>query len=139
MKKYILLAIILIMSQVSYAKTDKNDILSIMSMQQNAWNNGDIKQYMQGYWQSEQLKFIGKNGIKYGWQETLKNYIKSYPDKSSMGQLTFDILEVNVMQDTAFVLGKWSLKRKSDNPNGYYTLFWKKINNQWRIVIDHSS
>jgi ketosteroid isomerase-like protein len=138
MKKYILLAI-LIMSQVSYAKTDKNDILSIMSMQQNAWNNGDIKQYMQGYWQSEQLKFIGKNGIKYGWQETLKNYIKSYPDKSSMGQLTFDILEVNVMQDTAFVLGKWSLKRKSDNPNGYYTLFWKKINNQWRIVIDHSS
>ena len=56
-----------------------------------------------------------------------------------MGQLTFDVLEVNVNEDSAFVLGKWSLQRKADNPNGYYSLYWKKINNEWRIVIDHSS
>jgi len=138
MKKLLLLTFIFI-SQFSYASPAKEDILKVMAMQQDAWNQGDIKQYMQGYWQSDELKFVGKNGIKYGWQNTLNNYIKSYPDKATMGQLEFDVLQVNVNGDSAFVLGKWSLKRKADNPNGYYSLYWKKINNQWRIVIDHSS
>ena len=138
MKKLLLHTFIFI-SLFAYASPAKEDILIVMAMQQDAWNQGDIKQYMQGYWLSDELKFVGKNGIKYGWQNTLNNYIKSYPDKATMGQLEFDVLQVNIYGDSAFVLGKWSLKRKEDNPNGYYSLYWKKINNQWRIVIDHSS
>ena len=114
MKKIILFTLIFF-SGFAHASTGKEDILKVMVMQQNAWNQGDIKQYMQGYWQSDELKFVGKNGIKYGWQNTLDNYLKSYPDKATMGQLTFDVLQVNVDGDSAFVLGKWSLKRKKDN------------------------
>ena len=37
------------------------------------------------------------------------------------------------------MLGKWSLVRENDNPNGYFTLYWKKIEGKWVITIDHTS
>lgn len=119
--------------------TDKQAILDVMQQQEVAWNEGDIDSFMEGYWQSDSLKFVGKSGIKHGWKNTLDNYKKSYPNKDSMGQLHFDILELEVSNNTAFMLGKWSLIRVNDNPNGHFSLFWKKINNQWLITIDHSS
>ena len=80
---------------------------------------GILKDFMAGYWQSEELTFIGSSGIKKGWQTTLDNYKKSYPNKSAMGILKFDLLEVKVNGDSAFVLGKWKLTREKDMPNGY--------------------
>ena len=61
MKKLILISLIFI-SQLANASTGKEDILKVMAMQQDAWNQGDINQYMQGYWQSEELKF-GKRPV----------------------------------------------------------------------------
>jgi ketosteroid isomerase-like protein len=121
------------------ANEDKETILSIMASQEKAWNKGDLEEFMQGYWQSEKLAFVGKSGIKHGWQTTLNNYKNTYPDRSAMGQLTFTILEVELTGDTAFVLGKWHLRREKDEPNGHFTLYWKKIKGHWKIVIDHSS
>ena len=110
-----------------------------MAAQEEAWSNGNIKKFMEGYWQSDSLKFVGKNGIKYGWQTTLDNYKKSYPDKAAMGKLEFEVLQLEVNGSSAFMLGKWSLIRESDNPNGYFDLYWKKINGNWVITIDHTS
>jgi len=115
------------------------EIKKVMSMQEEAWNAGDIDQFMEGYWKSDSLMFIGKNGIKYGWQTTLDNYKTSYPDKKTMGKLAFDILKLEVINNSAYMLGKWKLKRESDAPGGYFTLYWKKINDQWVITIDHTS
>ena len=129
--------IITVFSPNCYA--GEKEIRHVMQKQQDAWNRGDMEAYMQGYWKSDELQFVGKNGIKKGWQTTLDNYKKSYPDRGAMGKLTFDILDVQVKQDSAFVLGKWSLKRKKDNPSGFYTLYWKLLDGQWKIVIDHSS
>ena len=56
-----------------------------------------------------------------------------------MGKLKFNVLQLEVNGHSAFVLGTWSLIRKEDNPNGYFTLYWKKINKNWVITIDHSS
>jgi ketosteroid isomerase-like protein len=95
---------------------------------------------MQTYWKSDSLLFVGKNGPKYGWQTTLDNYRKSYPDKAAMGILSFDIKQIQIISSQdAFVLGAWHLKREKDEPQGYFTLLLKKINGEWKIVADHSS
>lgn len=114
-------------------------ILKVMNQQEKDWSAGNIEGFMKGYWQSDSLMFIGKNGIKYGWQTTLDNYKKSYPDKTAMGKLEFDVLKLEVNGNSAYILGKWSLIRKEDNPNGYFTLYWKKIEGNWVITIDHTS
>src|SRR5450631_285796 len=72
----------------------KTMIESIMHEQQVDWNKGDIDGFMSSYWNDDSLKFIGKNGITYGWKSTLEHYKKSYPDKATMGELTFNIISV---------------------------------------------
>jgi ketosteroid isomerase-like protein len=95
---------------------------------------------MQGYLKSDSLLFVGKSGPKYGWETTLANYKKSYPDKKAMGLLSFDIKEVKMISaDYAFVLGAWHLKREKDDPKGYFTLIVNKISGEWKVIADHSS
>lgn len=138
MKKLFFL-VLLVFSLTTDAANDKQQILSILKQQQTAWNEGDLVKFMAGYWQSDELAFVGKSGIKKGWITTLKNYQKSYPDKKAMGKLNFTILDIQQKDDFAFVLGKWELQREKDTPNGHFTLLWKKIDGHWKIIIDHSS
>ena len=138
MKSYWMILIIFFYS-FNISASEKDQILSIMEKQEVAWNEANLEAFMQPYWKSDKLKFIGKNGIKYGWHTTLENYKKSYPDKAAMGKLHFDVLQVEINNNTAFVLGKWRLIRTEDILSGFYTLFWKRIDGQWLITIDHSS
>ncbi len=146
MKIYIHIFIIIFCSSSLFAQkhilTDSKQIAAIMQVQQEAWNEGDLEGFMAPYWKSDSLMFIGKKGVTRGWQQTLDNYKKSYPDKASMGQLNFDILSIDmVSKDAAYVIGRWHLKRNADKGNldGHFTLLLKRINKQWVIVSDHSS
>ena len=112
-----------------------------MSEQETCWNTGDLECFMQHYWHSDSLLFIGKSGLTYGWQPTLDNYISGYPDKSAMGNLTFtnevkEFIDIETVQ----VIGQWQLQRDSlENIGGYYSLLWKIKKGEWVIVSDHSS
>lgn len=112
----------------------------VIENQRNAWNEGDLKAYMAGYWHSDSLVFIGKSGPKYGWENTLNNYLKSYPNRNAMGHLDFGNLRVELITNKcAFVRGSWKLTRTNDTLSGYFTLIFKKIKGKWVIVSDHSS
>ena len=116
---------------------EENEIKAIMKMQEDSWNRGDISSFMEGYWKSEKLKFVGSRGINYGWQTTLENYQKSYPNTKIMGKLHFDIdLIERLSNDTFYLIGRYTLKREKDEPNGYFNLIWRKIDGKWKIVTD---
>jgi len=116
-----------------------NQVLTNMKTQEDSWNKGEIRGFMEYYWKSDSLKFIGSKGITYGWQKTLDNYLKGYPNKEAMGILTFTILEsTQLSKSSIYVIGKWDLKKEKPS-GGHFTLLWKKINNQWVIVADHTS
>ncbi len=121
--------------------SDRKEILEILEEQTQNWNKGRLEKFMEGYWKSYSLKFIGKNGITYGWQNTLDNYEKRYPDKASRGTLRFEILNVEfISKDAAFVVGKFFLTRpQKGDANGHFSLLWRKIKGEWVIVADHSS
>lgn len=150
--KNILFLILVLLSISSFAQKkhpkhqkqqlpDKQQIIRLLMNQKSAWNEGNLDQYMMGYWKNDSLSFIGKKGITKGWQATLDTYKKSYPDKAAMGQLQFDILKVELLSPTsAYVVGKWDLTRKEKgNLSGYFSLLLKKLDNKWVIVSDHSS
>jgi ketosteroid isomerase-like protein len=144
MKKSYLILIILLTSILVVAQkpaqSDIDAIRSVMAEQQEAWNRADLESFMQGYWKSDSLKFIGRNGIAYGWSTTLENYKKGYPTPDAMGKLTFTILDLQILDSqNAFMIGKFHLKRSNDEPSGYFTLLWKKIRGKWVIVTDHTS
>ena len=122
------------------AQGSRESILKVLEVQRIAWNQGDLKTYMEGYWHSDSLVFIGKNGPKYGWDNTLANYMKSYPDVNAMGYLDFDHLHITLLNKKfAYVSGSWKLTRAKDELKGYFTLLFKKLKGKWVIVSDHSS
>ena len=115
-----------------------NAIKKMLSTQQECWNNGDIDGFMQGYWQSEKLIFTSQNHEPtHGWNNTLERYKNSYPTKSSMGELKFQILDLKLISKTTATLkGKWELNREKDNPNGIFWLDIEKFDNDWLITKD---
>ena len=141
MKKIIILLLLSVtMNAHAQKTTDKQAILNLLEQQRGDWNKGDLEAFMQGYWKSDSLLFVGESGPTYGWQKTLDNYKKGYPDKKSLGFLTFGIKKVELItKDRAFVLGSWNVKREKDELKGYFTLLLRKIEGVWKVIVDHSS
>jgi hypothetical protein len=127
------------LSVVAQSKASK-EIIQVLAIQNKAWNEGDLIGFMDSYWKTDSLMFIGKSGVTYGWQNTLANYKKGYPDTAAMGKLTFDILHVKKLSNRYYsVVGKWFLKRSIGNVGGHFTLLFKKVGGKWVIIADHSS
>jgi hypothetical protein len=127
-------------SQNKIPVKDSLSIMKVMSLQQDAWNKGDIDSFMQGYLKSEELVFSGKSGPVYGWENTKKRYYSSYPNTKIMGKLNFTIKKIrSLSSNSAYLIGEYYLKRSGEDSNGYFTLLWKKIDSNWLIVSDHTS
>jgi ketosteroid isomerase-like protein len=125
-----------------YAHAQKNErsIRDLLSRQTLAWNEGNTEGFMKGYWESDSLKFIGKNGITYGWSNALKNYKKNYPDTAAMGKLDFTLLELKKISGKYyFVIGRWHLQRSIGDIGGHFSLLFHKIKGHWKIITDHTS
>lgn len=139
--KLLLIPISLLISWNLFAQNDKDfdKVIAILDTQAKAWNDGDIDAFMEYYWKSDNLQFIGSNGVTYGWQNTLDNYKKRYPDLQAMGQLSFDIIKVDKRTKKVITLvGKFHLKREIGDLEGIFLLVWKKIKGEWKIVVDQT-
>jgi len=125
---------------VSHAM-DKAKITEVLTAQQDAWNRGDVNAFLKGYWESPELTFSGSNGIARGLAGVRERYQRNYPDRASMGELTFSDLEFRfVGPQAALVLGKWHLKRESKGDvGGVFSLVWQRFQDGWKIVHDHTS
>lgn len=142
MKKYFVLVFAITFFSVTLFAQNKDElaIRAVMEEQVKTWNNGNIDAFMQTYWKSDSLLFVGSKGPSYGWQNTLEGYKKRYPDTVAMGKLDFEILQIkSLSSEYSFVLGKWHLKRTIGDAGGYFTLLFRKINSKWLIVVDHTS
>lgn len=117
--------------------TEEDRIRTVLSMQQDAWNTGDIDGFMQGYWQSPELRFASGGTVTRGWQATRDRYHANYSDRSLMGTLTFEAIETLMLSDDAAVVhGAWALQRELDRPSGLFTLVFQQIDGDWKIVSD---
>jgi len=128
------------LSAAAQKNRDEQDILRILDNQNKAWNRGDLEGFMKGYWENDSLMYIGKNGVTYGYAQTLASYKRNYGDTARMGKLTFRIVHVIPLSKEYYqVVGQWNLVRSAGNVGGYYTLIFRKIRGEWVIVSDHSS
>jgi ketosteroid isomerase-like protein len=138
-RKFSFIAFLLMISCSLFAQ-ERQAIIKLMKDDENAWNRGDINGFMQAYWKSDSVVFVTKNAPLYGWNNMLARYKKAYPGKQGMGKLTFGLIKLDVLdKNNAFMLGSWHLVRKAGPLGGYFTLWFRKINGEWKIVCDHTS
>jgi len=148
--KYLIIITLIIASscQSSTEKTltktqiqeDTKAIKEVLFKQARDWSTASIDAFMDGYEKSENLLFVGENGMVKGWQQTLDGYKKRYPTKDHTGNLTFEVIDVQPINSGAYILvGKFFLKRNMNNTSGIFTLVFKNIDGKWKIISDHTS
>ena len=126
--------------QAQTFQKDSLALVSVLQAQEKAWNAYDIDTFMEGYWKSPNLVFCGSGGPVYGWNATKKRYKQAYDNQEKMGKLQFTILNVQALTNNVMqLIGRFRLSRKPKNTSGYFTLLWKRIDGEWKIVSDHTS
>ncbi len=117
-------------------------IATVLKVQVDAWNRGDLKGFMQGYWKSPDLVFAVGMTETHGWDRVYQRYQTRYQNGSSeMGQLSMAWIEPVhfVTDDVAYVDGNFRLTMKDGStPHGVFTLIFRKFPEGWRIVHDRT-
>jgi len=117
----------------------EKEIRLVLQKQELAWNNFNLDGFMEGYWKSDLLLFVGSQITK-GWTATLEGYKKRYNSQAQMGSLKFEILQIDSLTPEVYVVtGKYFLTRSTTNLDGIFTLLFQRKNGKWVIVYDHTS
>jgi uncharacterized protein (TIGR02246 family) len=117
-------------------------ILQVLADQQNAWNRGDIVEFMHGYADSPDTTFIGKT-VARGYAPILARYQKNYASGAAMGHLEFSDTNVRLLgADHAVVTGRFHLTRTAEgggDASGIFSLVFEKEEAGWKIILDHTT
>ena len=126
----------------SAIQNPQSAILSVLETQKDAWNKGNLEEFMKGYWRSDKLTFFSGGGKRSGYEAVLERYRKTYQSEGKeMGQLTFSQIEVEMIgKKAAFVRGRFDLVLSDGKKlGGLYTLIFRQFSDGWKIIHDHSS
>jgi uncharacterized protein (TIGR02246 family) len=118
------------------------DVVKVLLAQERAWNQGDIEAFASGYKNSPDTIFMG-NELDLGYDSMLSRYKKNYPDRATMGVLSFSDLQPRVLDDRyALVTGRFALERDKKHggaASGIFSLVFEKTAGGWKIILDHTT
>lgn len=118
------------------------DVIKVLLAQEEAWNRGNLEAFAQSYKDSPDTLFI-TNAVNRGFAGLLDAYRRNYPNRATMGTLTYSGLEVHPLDERfAVVIGRYNLERgKKDggNAEGIFSLVLEKTDKGWKIIVDHTT
>ncbi|MCI0487070.1 MAG: DUF4440 domain-containing protein [Blastocatellia bacterium] len=119
---------------------EAREIQAVLDRQVAAWNRRDLEGFMDGYWKSPSLSFYSGGTKTSGWQSTIDRYRNRYQGEGrEMGELTFSDIQIELLGPrAAFVRGRWHLKMEAGDAGGLFTLIFREISSEWKIVHDHT-
>lgn len=120
---------------------DVQAVLKVLHDQESAWNKGDLKGFMKGYWNSPDLSFYSGRDKRKGWQETYQRYQERYQKQGrEMGKLAFSEFDASRLSESKMLVrGRWKLDMSDQTLDGLFSLILEKKPEGWRIIHDHTS
>ena len=133
---------LLLFSCGSNVADDRSAILALIASQQEAWNQGDLPGFLEGYHRSPSITFVGAE-VARGFEGLEARYQRAYGSREKMGKLEFSELEFQPLgPEAAYVIGLFALERTDDGggaASGRFTILFRKTTAGWKIVHDHTS
>ena len=130
------------LDQLRTLSRDELEVVKVLTRQEDSWNKGNLDAFATGYKNSPDILFIGRQ-VSHGYEQMLADYKKNYPNKETMGALSFSALEPHVLDEHyAVVVGHYKLERSrknGGNAEGIFSLIFEKTADGWKIIIDHTT
>ena len=118
------------------------DLIKVVLAQEAAWNRGDLEGFSEAYKNSPDTLFI-TNSVNRGFAGMVEAYRRDYPNKATMGTLSFSELEAHPLDEHfAVVIGRYHLergKKEGGNADGLFSLVLEKTDKGWKIIVDHTT
>jgi beta-aspartyl-peptidase (threonine type) len=117
-------------------------VRGVLDRQVIDWNKGDLDGFLDGYWKSPKVVFQSGGQRFDGWDAMRERYRARYQGTGrAMGRLQFSALEIESLgPESALARGRWSLVMPDGtNPGGLFTVIFRKLRDDWKIVHDHTS
>ena len=138
--KILLVGVALLLGTKGIRADADTDIRDVLATQVDAWNKGNVEGFMSSY--AETCTFMGKE-VLHSREKLLARYRKVFPTPGAMGKLTFNNLEVReIGEHVAIATGNWHLDRTAKDggdAGGYFSLVLKDVDDDWQIVLDHTT
>lgn len=101
---------------------------------------GVISRLIDGYWDSDETRWISGGSIIRGVETIRARYKSLYDSPEKLGQLEVRDLEIDILTDgDALIIGKWSHTARQLARTGVFTVHMKKVHGEWVMATDHAS
>ncbi len=120
----------------------REGVVALLTMQSDAWNQGDLHKFLTGYLDSDEISFVSAGTELRGNKALRERYEKRYgKSRDTMGKLSFSGLEVTDLgRNNAMCIGHFLVERQKQPPlTGMFTLILTRTKSGWRIIHDHTS
>jgi hypothetical protein len=112
---------------------------AVLDAQVARWNAGDLRGFVDTYWDGPELTFFGRSGLTRGRADLLANYERGYPTARERGVLSFATVAFAPLgSDHALLLGRYHLEREQPAA-GVFSLVLTRQHGRVVILHDHST
>ena len=77
-----------------------------------------------------------------GYDSMAAGYKRNYNTREKMGTLTFTNLVFNTLDSDHEIVqctGRWNVAHEGSEPQaGVFSLIFRRIDNDWKIIVDHT-
>ncbi len=113
------------------------EISKLLDAQAADWNRGDLAAFCSAY--TDNAVFLSTSGVTTGREAVLARYKKRYPDRQSMGSLSFEVISTRLRPRFASVAARWKLVYSNQKEaTGLTLLVLEREGQAWKIVQDAS-
>jgi hypothetical protein len=125
---------------LDYQNQSSQEITQVILRGYDRWNAQDLDGYMEMFWKSPDFLYAADNEIFWGWNQARAALGRGYPDRSAMGKLSSERLEIRVLtSDLATIVNSWAMRFPNAKVVGITTGTLRKFPEGWRVISGHTS
>jgi len=137
-----LVVLLAVSSTLAQTKPDPiAEVTAALDGQVNGWNAGVPDKATSVYYDSPEMLWVNRTGIRKGYDLIRASYQRSPAERSRMGTYSYETLHIErLAKDCVFFVIRWKIESNGRTTMGGVTsMVWKRINRKWVIAAEHAS